>query len=265
MIRWEIKNNVISKLFYKGKNIINPWGFETADSSAFFSLEEGVGYRYSLDKDEYFSNDFVSKANIVTNMQEGRWELSVNDRIDSENTVIRKVEAITLEDTIFMDFVMRFRFKKDIVEYAKIADKILYHQNTNIYNQYPVDSVLLKCKKFNIKITILDKQVPIGLEPVIYVRDRNDEWVVHVRMIPRQWDKEVIKICTKWAQTRPIPQILSKYLLSFRIIRDALWYRGEKKPFKSKLVTRFLNPAAFGMVLVPKDTRLMWNVKMEII
>ena len=40
MLNWEIENNVIQKLFYNNQNIIKPWGFETADSSAFFSLEK---------------------------------------------------------------------------------------------------------------------------------------------------------------------------------------------------------------------------------
>lgn len=32
------------------ESIIYPWGVETADSDGFFSLEQGVGYRYRVKK-----------------------------------------------------------------------------------------------------------------------------------------------------------------------------------------------------------------------
>jgi len=264
MLKWKINNNVISELYYNNQNIIKPWGFETADSSAFFSLEKNVGWRYKKLEEDYHFTDSKYEATVLTQMKEGKWELSIDEYILNE-TIIRKVEAKTLEDSFFMDFVMRYRFKKNIVEYAKIADKTIYHNDTNVYYQYPVDNILLKCKGFDIKLNILDKIVPENMEPVMYVRDNYDEWVVHVRMVPRKWDKEVIKICTSWAVTRPIPQFLSNFLLSFKKIKYELWYRGERKPFKNWLVRKFLNPAAFGMVKVKENTTLKWKVKMEII
>lgn len=263
MLSWTIDKNVIAELNYDGNNIINPWGFETADSSAFFSLEKGVGWRAKKLIEEYNCDDKTYQANVITQMEEGKWALNIDDRI-YDNIIIRKVEAITLKDSIFMDFVMRFRFKKEFVEYVDIADKRYYHHDTNVYYQYPVNKVFLKGKGFGIEISILDKIVPAKMEPVIYVRDNRDEWVVHVRMIPREWDKEVIKICTAWAGTRPLPQFISRPLLSINSIKDALWYRGERNPFKSRIVRKLLNPAAFGMVSVPKDSKLMWHVKMEL-
>jgi hypothetical protein len=263
MLKWKIDKNVISELYYEGQNIINPWGFETADSSAFFSLEKGVGWRYEKLEEVYDFDDFSFKANLTTQMQEGKWKLSIDDNI-KENTIIRKVEANTLEDCFFMDFVMRFRFKKEFIEYVQILDKTYYHNDTNIYYQYPVDKVFLKGKGFDINISVIDKIVPNKMEPVMYVRDNKDEWVVHVRMVPKEWDKEVIKICTAWAGTRPLPQLVSKPLLSISSLKNALWYRGERSPFKNRIIRKFLNPAAFGMVKVPKDEKLMWHVKMEI-
>ncbi|MBT5492083.1 hypothetical protein HOK00_07565 [bacterium] len=264
MLKWKIDKNVISELYYKGKNIINPWGFETADSSAFFSLEKGVGWRYKKLEETYNFDDFSFEANLITQMQEGKWQLNIEDNIE-ENTIIRKIEAITLEECFFMDFVMRFRFKKEFIEYAKINDKKYFHNNTNVYYQYPVDKVFLKGKGFGINISILDKTVPEKMEPVMYVRDNKDEWVVHVRMVPKEWDKEVIKICTAWAGTRSLPQFISKPLLNIKAIKDALWYRGERNPYRSRIFRRLLNPCAFGMVKIKENSTLMWQVKMEIV
>lgn len=264
MLKWKIDKNVIAELYYNGQNIIKPWGFETADSSAFFSLEDGFGYRYKVLEELYEHNDNGFKANLVTQMKEGKWKLNIDDKIE-ENTIIRKVEAVTLEDTIFMDFVMRFRFKKEFIEYVQIADKTYYHNDTNLYYQYPVDKVFLKGKGFDIKISVVDKIVPTKMEPVMYVRDNKDEWVVHIRMFPKEWDKEVIKICKNWAKTRPLPQFLSQGILKNKKIKNMLWYSGENNPIKNRVLRKLFNPAAFAMVQVPKGNKLMWNVKMEIV
>jgi hypothetical protein len=265
MLKWEIEKNVISKLYVNNKNIIYPWGFETADSSAFYSLEDGFGYRYKTLKQNIKFNDKQYKAEIITNMKEGKWKLNIDDKIIDDKIIERRVEAITLENSFFMDFVMRFRFKKEFIEYAKIDNKIIYHKNTNIYYQYSVEEVFLKGKEFDIKIGIIDKIVPEKMQPVMYVRDNNDEWVVHVRMIPKKCDKEVIKICTRWAGTRPLPQKLSNVLLKWKWLRKQLWYRGEKQPYKCRLFRKFINPCAFGMVKIKKGSKLMWKAKLEII
>ena len=264
MLSWQIEKNVISKLFYNGENIIKPWGFETADSSAFFSLEDGVGYRYNIINEYYSFDDKNYQANIDCQMKEGHWIVNIKDSIINEQCIERLVEAQTLEDSVFMDFVMRFRFKKNDIEYAEINKKKIYHNNTNVYYQFPVNNVFLKGYTFSINISILDCSVPDKMEPVMYVRDHGDEWVVHVRMIPKQWDKEVIKICTSWAGTRPLPQILTRILLKSDTLRNSMWYRGERAPYKNRLFRRLINPMAFGMVNVPKNKKLMWKVKLEI-
>ena len=262
-MKWKIKDNVISKLSFKGQNIINPWGFETADSSAFFSLEQGIGWRYKKLLEEYEFDETKNRAHLITQMKEGKWELFINDEIKG-NIITRDIEAITLEDSYFMDFVLRYRFKKEFIEYAKINNKIYYHNNTNVYYQYPVDKVFLKGKNFDINISVVESIVPDKMQPVMYVRDNIDEWVVHIRMIPKKWDKEVIKICTAWAGTRPLPQKLSEILLKWKWLKKQLWYRGERKPYKCKLFRKFVNPCAFGMVKIEKNSKLMWHVNMVI-
>lgn len=264
MLKWDIQNNVISKLYLNGLNIIKPWGFETADSDSFFSMEKGVGFRNEKLFEHYECGEKSFKAIVVTKMKEGKWKLELEDMIH-ENAIYRKSKAKTLEDTFFMDFVMRFRFKKEFIEFVRIADKDLYHTNSNVYHQYPVDRVFLKGKGFDIEIGVIDKIVPEKLAPCIYARDSGDEWVVHIRMIPKKWDKEVIKICTSWAGTRPLPQRFSDLLLSFRWIRKELWYRGERDPFKSLVVRLLFNFAAFGMVRVEKDQALLWHVKTAVL
>lgn len=264
MLSWKIDRNVISELNVNSHNIIKPWGFETADSSSFFSLEKDIGWRYEKLSEQYNFDEKHNTAELITKMREGKWKLNIDDKLNN-NQIIRYIEAITLEDSYFMDFVMRFRFKKEFIEYAEINNTRYTHKDTNVYYQFSVSKVFLKGKDFNIKLSILDSIVPAQMEPVMYIRDSRDEWVVHVRMIPRKWDKEVIKICTRWAGTRPLPQKLSNLLLKNDWLKKQLWYRGERKPYGCRLFRRFINPCAFGMVKVKKDSKLVWKVKLEVL
>ncbi len=259
MLRWKIEKKVVSEVYLDGHNIINPWGIETADSSAFFSLEEGVGYRHRVIHEKYISDNKNYYANLIVEMYEGKWELNVNDRIIDDNMISRKAEILCLEDSFFMDFALRFRFKREFIEYAEIGGNKYYHENSNIYCQYPERSVFLKGKGFNLTIDVKDLVTAEKMNPVMYVRNRTDEWIVHARMLPKEWDKEVIKLCNPWYRTRPLPQRVSDLLLRSTSIKDSLWYRGEVSPYKSKLM-RFICPSAFPMTKLKKGEKLMWKV-----
>lgn len=266
MLNWEINNEVIGVLNFNGKNLINPWGLETADSSAFFSLEKGIGYRYSVLDEKYSTQKNAYSGYKKVRMREGLWEVNFSDEIVSSACIKRKATLKCIEDSYFMDFVMRFRIKKEFIEYALIANQKFFHVDSNIYHQYPVDQVLLKGveKDLFFKILIEDKSVPRGMSPYMYVRDRGDEWIIHVRMLPASYDKKVIKLCNSWYKTRPLPKLVSNLLLKNPKIENQLWYRGEFSPFSSKLM-RFLNPAAFPMVKLKKGTELMWDVSFKIL
>lgn len=263
MLRWKIERRVISELFFNNENVINPWGIETADSSAFFSLEEGKGWRYQILKEDYLLNDKQYRAELITRMKEGLWSLEIKDNISEPNCVARKARLNCLEDSFFMDFVMRFRFKKEFIQYAEIAGKRYYHHDTNIYYQYPAEAVFLKGRDFDVTISVIDKKVPDKMRCYMYVRDRADEWVVHARMLPCQWDKEVLKLCNVWAGTRPLPQVLTNIILKSEKARKRLWYRSESAPYKNKIL-RLINPNVFPMVRIGKGEELVWNITVQI-
>lgn len=264
MIKWQITNNIISKLFINDQNIIKPWGFETADSSAFFSLEKNVGYRYNILKETSASNSETNNGEIVVKMREGKWKLIHEDKIINNNTIHRKYDLKCLEDSFFMDYVTRFRFKKEFFKKALIDDKTFFHENTNIYHQYPVDEVKLFGKKnYDVVIKTIKSSVPEGMKSFMYVRDREDEWIVHSRMLPIRFDKNVIKLCNEWFKTRPIPNIFTKIVLKNKKWKNNLWYRGEFSAFRSKWL-RFINPAAFPMIKHKKGTVLSWHVEFKV-
>lgn len=263
-MKWKVRNNVVSELFVDDENIILPWGVETADSSAFFSLEDGFGYRYKVLEETKEITERSYYAKMKVKMKEGAWNLLVKEEMDS-NVIRRRIEALTIEDSVFMDFVMRFRFKEDVFNSACIAGRIITHNNSNIYHQYPVSEVRLNGNKYSVIIKVEDSIVPDGFSPVMYVRDSKGEWVVHVRMFPKTWDTEVIKLCSGFMGTQPLPNWIAKMLLKIPYVRESLWYRGERAPYKNRLYRKLLNPSAFAMVDVKKGERLMWAVTMEFV
>lgn len=260
-LNFNIKNRVIDELKIDNENIILPWGVETADSYGFFSLEKEIGYRHEIVNYICESNNNKYNYLIINNMPEGKWRLEGTDSVISDNIINRKVELLCLEDTVLMDFVLRYRFKKEYFDYAIINNKKIEYNYSNVYNQHEVNKVELIGKKYKITIKINDMSVPKGMKPYMYVRDSNisDEWIVHVRMLPFDSYKTVIKLCNRWYKTMPINQKLANMILRNDKIKGYFLYRNEKKPYKNYIM-KTINPNAFNMIKLKKGTKLIWNV-----
>lgn len=258
MLNWYIEKNVIAGLYLKEKNIINPWGIETADSWSFFSMEKNVGYRYEV-KEECFKQEenlYTSFQHIK--MKEGEWTLETSDEFIN-NYVIRTAELTCLEDSYFMDFVVRFRFKKNFLSSAFIAGQEIKHTASNIYHQHLVNQVSLEGEELKVSLQILDYECLGKFQPHLYVRDHNDEWVVHARMMPSCEDKNIIKLCSQYFKTSPLPDGITKILLKSKGLKDYLWYHSEHSPYISKIAKVF-SPNAFPLVKLSKGQKLRWKV-----
>ena len=263
MLSWVVENGVIRELRYGDCNFIYPWGIETADSLGFFSLEQEIGYRHIREEERYSINGMASITSAIVRMPEGHWKLLLTDCIESSQVVYRTAELISLDDTVLMDFVMRFRFRKEYFHSAEIAGRTLEHRASDVYNQYPVRNARLNGHNFSVCIEIEESQSGSAMTPMLYLRDHADEWIVHARMIPVQYHKEVIKICNSWAGTRPIPRRVSRTLLTVPGLRSFLWYRNERKPYP-RVIRRMFNPNAFAMAFLPKGESLFWKVRVVI-
>lgn len=251
-MRWTIRNHIISELEINGQNVIRPWGIETADSSAFFSSDTSVGYRYTIEHSDFESNDHLNASKMVTNMKDGRVEISSRDQLTNHDTIERSASLNPLSETWLMDFVIRYRFKKDCIKYAEINGRRYEHHGSNVYHQFPVNNVFLRGVGFNASIRVTQMRIPTSFAQFMYVRDAKDEWIVHVRLLPRIWDREVIKLSNFWYRTRSLPQIISRPLLQIRAVRNALWYRGERAPYRNKMV-KLINPIAYPLIKLQKN------------
>jgi len=225
-------------------------------------MEEGVGYRYKEVSRTEEINDQEMKSCVHVQAREGDWQICTEDSI-GDNKIIRKASLECFEDSIFMDFVVRMRFKKIFFDHAEIAGKKIVHEQKNVYHQFPVKNAHLIGSSFSVDINILDASCGEKFKPHLYVRDHGDEWVVHARMIPVTSDKDVLKLCSRYFSTSPLPQMVASPVLAFPAVKNYLWYRGEHSPYRSKL-GRFFNLNAFPMVRLKKGEKLFWSVEIKI-
>ncbi|MFW5879727.1 MAG: hypothetical protein ACOCUV_02775, partial [bacterium] len=92
------------------------------------------------------------------------------------------------------------------------------------------------------------------------VRDAPNEWVVHARMLPISSEKNVIKLCSRWFKTMPLPNFITNTILKHKRIKNFLWYHNELKPYQTKLGKLF-NPNAYPLAKIKKGQQLHWKVE----
>ena len=256
-------NDVLAVLSVNGRNVIKPWGVEFADSSSFFSLERHVGYRYRLeDVTESVYDSGRSSARVIR-LSEGLVRLEVDEALRDPRELVRRCRLTCLEESRLMDFVLRYRFMPEELPRGRIAGRDLSFRRSNVYHQFPTDTAAVGNDEFCICVSVEKAVTPPAMAAFAYLRDSHDAWVLHLRMLPAAWDKEVIKLCSRWFGTRPIPQWASGPLLRVPAIRRALWYRGEFRPWRSRLA-RVLGPNAYPMVRLPEGTVLEWAASCRI-
>jgi hypothetical protein len=138
----------------------------------------------------------------------------------------------------------------------------MYDENL-VYHQYPVRKVSLHGDRFRLSIAVEQAVTGERMRTFMYLRPGENVWVVHARMLPEIAGKEVVKLCSRYFQTRPLPQWISRQLLKKSEWKQALWYRGERRPYRNRFV-RFFSPNAYPMALLPRATVLLWDVRCSI-
>ncbi|NBI29327.1 hypothetical protein [Chengkuizengella marina] len=240
------KNSYLQELRKNEDNLIGSWGIETADSKSFLSLENG-GYDYKLIQCQRDISQFENKFNGEYEFHDGRFNLNIVDKV-LDNKVIRTNSIYSLKDSYFMDFVTRFQFNKSIFPIAELAGLKFEHKNEYINHQYETDKVKLYGPNYCVNIRVLSIEKVPNFKQVIYVRGSAKFWVVHVRLFPRKYDKEIVKLVKYTSKARPLPDNISKILLKSPLAKH-LWYNGEKSRIKLPI-------NAFGLVKLMNGEKL---------
>ena len=249
----------LEKLYLDGQQIIQPWGIETADARAFFSLENG-GWSNQVLVREVNHNDVRLDALVAVRMAEGFWQADLTDAV-SDRSVTRRLRYVALEDTWAMDLVMRFAFPRLIVQRAEIAGHEIVWDGANYYHQYETDAVLLHLNETKLRVQLVDADYPSDWLQWMYVRcsPREDAWIVHIRLLPAKWKREIIKCRLVGARHVLFPAPLSRAILAVPGWADHLRYAGERKRrFGSRL-------NAYPLGFMHQETTIIMSARMDVL
>jgi len=249
----------LRELHLEGQQIIRPWGFETADACAFFSLETG-GWGSTILHSEITSTHTSQTISLTSRMAEGLWTAKLEDTV-SGGQITRRLRYFAEEDTWAMDLVMRFAFARSAVCAAEIAGRTITWDGTNLYHQYEVSEALLRVGERRIRIFVSESEYPDEWRLCTYVRcsPSEDAWVVHIRLLPSTWRREIIK--WRWLGSRHavFPEWASRWVLRIPSVARHLRYAGEHR----RLLGSRLN--AYPLVLIPKGTVIELKAEAELL
>lgn len=220
----------VEKLYVDKEQIARPWGIETADTISFFSLETGGWHTQVLQKSRPINKTNQHKTLFTVQMKEGSWQGDINEFIENDS-LIRQFDYRALTNCWAMDIVMRFAFKKEVVQFAKVGGQHIEWDGADFYHQFQTDHVDLQLKNCVIRIAAQNLQFSPKWKPVMYVRCSPSEkaWIVHLRLLPIIGDKEIFKIRLIGNKHTHAPKFITRLIVSLPKVANHLRYAGEFK------------------------------------
>ena len=219
------------RLTWDGQQWIHPWGLEMADAHSFFSLETG-----GWDSDAVVISQETSRSHTANqlrlDLREGQWQVDWGETVQ-ETAVQRAASFTALANGWAMDFVMRFAFRREAITQAQIANDTILWDGANYYHQYPTPSVTLLHGQGHIEIRMDTAVHPPDWQQMMYVRcsPKEDAWVVHLRLLPKQWPREIIKLRLLGARHVVLPSAFGRLLKLWPRLEAHLRYAGENNRF----------------------------------
>jgi len=247
----------LMQLTWEGQPLIHPWGLEMADAHSFFSLETG-GWDNNATVLSQKTNRAQTRNQLKLDMREGHWQLDWGETV-TETAVQRAASFAALANGWAMDFVMRFAFRRTAISHAEIAHETILWDGTNTYHQHPAQNVTLFHGQGQIKICVDAAECPPDWQQVMYVRcsPQEDAWIVHLRLLPRQWPREIIKLRLVGARHVVLPSAVGRLLKLWPRLEAHLRYAGEFKRFNFGRVN------AIPINFVPCHTRFTLAATVE--
>jgi len=259
----ECQRGVVSQIKVEGSNIIYPWGVEFADASSFFSLEPGHGYRYRIVDMAEKASGSRQTTSLTIQMKQGLVRLDLQQWQESETCYRRSARLLCLGATRLMDFVLRQRFVASCLPQGYIDERTLAYRGVDLNFQRRVAAAGVGNPLYSVWVRLVDSHTPASMQRYFYLRDSAGSWVLHCRMLPKGPGEMVIKLCSRYFQTRPLPAFLNRRLLDHLSLREMLWYRGERNPYRRGLI-KYFAPNAYPLVDLPKGEELRWDVRCTI-
>jgi len=216
-------------------------GIEVGSLESFFSFEDKTLGKVRMFDDELRVGDKYWRYRAEFQLPGAHLCVSENCRVRSRGGV-RALSLAAIDDSVVMDCVIRFIIAKTDVACAFIGKRQIPHRAENRYHQFPLETVRLEMNGGSSLVFLAEAAaIPMGMIPVVYLRDERDAWVLHFRVLATAPELFAIKGCHRFYD-RPFPKFLQRLATGSFVVRKKLLYVRERVsrliPFQVNGATR---------------------------
>lgn len=208
-----ITNKLISGQY--GDIGFGPWGLECSDQHSFVTLTDQPRN--------------ARQTGDIWHLSGGRLRITYETHQPAPDTIRLRLCMQALDDILLQDAVIRLVFDKHAIKHGCIAGKTFHHTNSDKYRLYPTKLVeLIGQDDATISVTFDHTDGAGRFDPYMYLRDRDDHWIIHARLLPRD---PVDHVWLRWANrlfTLGAPDWLAAFLWRMPPIKRLLWRLRER-------------------------------------
>ncbi|MBX2831339.1 MAG: hypothetical protein KTR23_09195 [Rhodospirillales bacterium] len=192
-----------------------PWGIECSDQDGFITLTDttrNAGYQDG-----------------IWHLPTGRLIIDLHTKQIDANKIAIAASFTPLDDMALQDAVIRLVFDKEAIKSGIINDQVFVHTNSDKYRLYPTKQAqLVGVSGHCITVTLDATNGAARFDPYLYLRDRDDHWIIHARLLPRD---PVDQIWLRWANrffTLSAPNPVARWVWRISPLKNLLWRMRER-------------------------------------
>ncbi|WP_417625298.1 hypothetical protein [Paremcibacter congregatus] len=198
-----------------GDITFGPWGIECSDKNGFITLTDRT-------RNAHFDNG-------IWHLPTGRLKIALHTRQINANRITIAASFTALDDIALQDAVIRLIFDKAAIKSGIINDQVFAHANSDKYRLFPTKQAqLIGTSGQRIKVTLTATNGADRFDPYLYLRDRDDHWIIHARLLPRD---PVDQIWLRWANrffTLSAADPIARWVWKTAPLKNLLWRMRER-------------------------------------
>ena len=198
-----------------GNITFGPWGLECSNQHSFVTLTDRTRN--------------AKQVGDIWHLSGGRIHIAYETRKPTPNTIGLKLRIQALDDILLQDAVIRLVFDKTAIGHGRIADKTVQHTNSDKYLLYPTNEAeLIGQDGATVSVTLDHADGAGRFDPYMYLRDRDDHWIIHARLLPSD---PVDQVWLRWANrffTLSAPGWFSALFWRMPVFKKLLWRLRER-------------------------------------
>jgi len=198
-----------------GDITFGPWGLECSDRYAFVTITD-------TPRNTYQSGD-------VWHLSSGRIQIEYTTRQKTPDKVSLNLRIRALDDVLLQDAVIRLVFDKKAITHGIIAGNTVTHHNSDKYRLFPTrQTKLIGQDGATISVSLENADGAGRFAPYLYLRDRDDHWIIHARLLPTD---PVDHVWLRWANrlfTLSAPNGVSLSLWRIKPFKAIFWRLRER-------------------------------------